>query len=77
MNSFKYWLQNNITTALLTSKKIDKRNWFFATNYDFKIPISLQPNVIDRVVNRFCKRSLNDRFLFRFQKTRFELLENE
>ena len=40
-----------------------------------------------RVVNRFCKRSLNDRFLFRFQKrsfrfrkkrpTRFEILEND
>ena len=25
-----------------------ERNWVFATNSDFKIPISLKPNVVDR-----------------------------
>ena len=24
-----------------------QRNWVFATNYDFQIPISLRPNVVD------------------------------
>ena len=27
----------------------DKRNWVFATNSDFQIPVTLQPNVVDLI----------------------------
>jgi len=42
------------------------------TNFiKFVVKSFLKHLVAPRVVHRFCKRSLNDRFLFRFQKRSF------